>query len=66
MREIIGVIAHLLGRNVRVQVDPGRLRPVDKQVQVACTDTLHATVGWRPSLPLRDGLARLLRFEALL
>jgi len=66
MREIIGVIAELLGRDVRVQVDPARLRPVDKQVQVACTDTLHATVGWRPSLPLRDGLAHLLRFEALL
>ena len=58
-------MAELLGREIRVEIDPARLRETDKQVQVADMTALRQLLGWAPSTDLREAMVRLLRFEKL-
>jgi GDP-4-dehydro-6-deoxy-D-mannose reductase len=51
-----GLLAH--GRvPVRVEVDPGRLRPVDVPRIVANCARFRASTGWQPTIPLAQTLA---------
>ncbi len=65
MEELIALIAELTGRPIRVETDPSRFRKADKLVQTADLTLLEATLGWRPTRPIPEGLADLLRFEGL-
>jgi GDP-4-dehydro-6-deoxy-D-mannose reductase len=45
---------------IRVEVDPGRFRPVESAAQIADCRRLQARTGWRPLIPLQQTLADLL------
>lgn len=64
--EVIDTIAGILGRPIKIEIDPARLRAVDKPHQRADTRRLEAVTGMLPRHSLETGLRQLLRHEALL
>lgn len=66
VQEAVDILGELLGEPLRVVQDPARMRPVDKPHQRADVSKLEATLGWKPTVSLREGLTRWLRHEGLL
>ena len=60
IRELTDMIFELTGTKHPVDVEKIRLRPEASEVDRLCADsrTLSALTAWRPSVPLREGLAR--------
>ena len=60
IRDLAKTIFELTGSRCAVEVDGQRLRPEASEVERLCADsrTLRDLTGWRPEVPLRDGLAR--------
>lgn len=65
VEDLVSIMAHLLGKQLRVEVDPERFRPADKMIQTARIDGMVEATGWRPSFDLRRGLRTLLQYEGL-
>lgn len=66
VQEAVDILGELVGEPLRVIQDPARMRPVDKPHQRADVSQLEATLGWKPTVSLREGLTRWLRHEGLL
>lgn len=66
MQEVIDLIGELLGRPLRVETDPAKVRPVERAHLQADVSRLRALIGWTPHADLRRGLAALLRSEGLM
>ncbi len=58
VREVVGIIQHILRSKVRVEVDPARIRPAKSEVERLVCDArkLTALTGWSPGIPLEQGL----------
>jgi len=48
--------------NIRVEVDPDRLRPIDADLQVPDTRKFCAHTGWRPEIPFETTMSDLLDY----
>ncbi|HLL82817.1 MAG TPA: GDP-mannose 4,6-dehydratase [Longimicrobium sp.] len=62
MREVLDALVAASGADVRVEVDPERVRPVDVPLLLGDGSRLRA-LGWAPEIPLRRTLADLLAAE---
>jgi GDP-4-dehydro-6-deoxy-D-mannose reductase len=62
MREVLDALVEISGAEVRVEVDPERVRPVDVPLLLGDGSRLRA-LGWTPEIPLRRTLADLLAAE---
>ena len=62
--EIVELVGELLGVALEVETDAARVRPEASEVRVLISDPSRARelLGWEPSVPLRDGLERTLRW----
>ena len=62
--EIVELVGELLGTPLVVETDAARVRPEASEVRVLVSDPSRARelLGWEPSVPLRDGLERTLRW----
>ena len=49
-------------KDIKVEVDPARLRPSDVTLQIPCVDKFAAATGWRPEIPAKKTLADMLEF----
>ena len=49
-------------RDIRVEVDPDRLRPIDADLQVPNTAKFQAHTGWKPEIPYEKTLLDLLDY----
>ena len=49
-------------RNIRVETDPERLRPIDADLQVPDTAKFRAHTGWAPQIPFRQTMLDLLEY----
>ncbi len=47
---------------IRVEVDPDRLRPIDADLQVPNTAKFHAHTGWKPEIPFEKTIRDLLDY----
>ena len=58
--ELAGEILRQVGRPVRIEVDPARLRPEKSEVQRLLSDNSLAgeRLGWQPQVGLQEGLRR--------
>lgn len=63
VRDLVGILGGLLGRTLSIELDSARLRPVDKETQVADISLLKKMTGWEPTVTLEAGLQNLLTFE---
>jgi len=50
------------GNEIRVEVDPDRLRPIDADLQVPDTSKFSAHTGWKPQIPFEQTMADLLDY----
>lgn len=62
MRAVLDMLVELSGAEVRVEVDPERVRPVDVPLLLGDGARIRA-LGWAPEIPLRQTLADLLAAE---
>jgi NAD dependent epimerase/dehydratase len=58
--DLVAAIGKLIGREVRVELDPQRVRPAGSEVDRLVADNRRAKdlLGWEPKVPLEEGLAR--------
>lgn len=60
------MLDHLLGlstrKDIRVETDPGRLRPIDADLQVPDTAKFRSHTGWEPRIPFAQTMADLLDY----
>jgi nucleoside-diphosphate-sugar epimerase len=54
------MIIDLIGRDVEIEIDPARLRPVNSEVHRLLADNsrAHEGLGWYPRIALIDGLSK--------
>lgn len=64
VREILEALVAMSPRRseIRVEVDPARLRPIDADLQVPDTLKFEKHTGWRPEIPFEQTLADLLDY----
>ena len=62
--ETVELVGELLGTALEVETDTARVRPEASEVRVLVSDPSRARelLGWEPTVPLRDGLERTLRW----
>ena len=65
MQEVIDMIGEILGKPLPVEIDPARVRPVERAHLQADVARLKALIGRAPADDLRRGLTRLLTVEGL-
>jgi len=64
MRTIVERLVRASGADIRVEVDPARLRPTDPPEIVGDASRLHETTGWRPEIAIDTMLDDLYRWHA--
>lgn len=64
MADTLQTIARLMGKDVKFEVDPQRLRPSKSEVFRLCGDNTKITTltGWMPLVSLEEGLKRTIRW----
>lgn len=62
MREILGMLLSLSSADVKVNVDPKRLRPSDVPILLSDSSKFRKLTGWKPKIPLRQSLQDLLDY----
>jgi UDP-glucose 4-epimerase len=66
MQEVVERISSLIGKPLRIETDPSKLRPVERPHLQADVSMLRSLIGWAPHADLSRGLGELLRFEGLI
>lgn len=62
MKEVLDMLLSVSKVNVKIEVDPLRLRPSDVPILLSdCTKFVNLT-GWKPKIPFRDSLQDLLNY----
>ena len=56
------LIAMSMVKNIKVEIDPARLRPSDVTLQIPCVDKFVEATGWKPEIPFDKTLADTLEF----
>jgi GDPmannose 4,6-dehydratase len=60
------MLRHLLSlaktKNISIEVDPGRLRPIDADLQIPDTKKFSKHTGWKPEIPFEKTMADLLEY----
>lgn len=63
VREMLDHLLSLSSRkDIRIETDPNRLRPVDADLQVPDTSKFRAHTGWEPEIPFEKTMADLLEY----
>lgn len=62
IREILGLIASMSDKDIKVEVDSNKIRPVDVPVIEADIAKLNALTGWRPEIPLEQTVRETLEY----
>jgi len=66
-RTVGSILEHLIAlspkrADIRVEVDPDRLRPIDADLQVPDTSKFEKHTGWRPEIPFEQTMRYLLDY----
>lgn len=64
--DLIGILGEILGLEISVEVDPGRVRAVERPHLQAGIERLRSATGWQPRVHLRNGLIDLCVGEGML
>jgi len=63
VREMLNVLISMSRvQNIKVEVDPARLRPIDADLQVPNTAKFKAHTGWEPEIPFLQTMSDLLDY----
>lgn len=64
VEEIVSILSALLHYRGSIDVDPGKIRPNERQVLVASNERLKLLTAWKPQYSLEDGLAETVSYYA--
>jgi len=56
------LISYSTCKNIEVEIDPERLRPIDADLQVPDTRKFRAHTGWAPQIPFEATMRDLLQY----
>lgn len=56
IRELAKLIAEVIGKEIRITIDPSRLRPSDVETLVCNYNKASRLLGWNPTISIREGL----------
>ena len=56
VRQLVDTLGDVLGRRLRIEQDPERVRPIERMHLVADIERARRELGWTPRLGLREGL----------
>lgn len=62
IREILDKIISLSSKEIKVEIDPNKLRPVDVPIIEADTDKLYQLTGWEPEISLEQTIRETLEY----
>lgn len=62
IREILDLIISLSDTDIRVEIDPNKIRPVDVPIIEADITKLNQATGWKPIIPLRQTIQETLDY----
>jgi nucleoside-diphosphate-sugar epimerase len=66
MQEVVERLATLTGKPLKVEIDPAKVRPVERMHLQADVAALRSMIGWAPHGDLSRGLRELLVFEGVI
>jgi len=61
-QDLLNIMLAKARREIRVEVDPKRYRPVDVEAVIADSSKFRRQTGWKPSIPLEVTLDRVLNY----
>lgn len=62
MREILDMLIGMSSANVKIEIDPERLRPSDVPILESDCSKFHELTGWEPRIPFKQSLEDLLDY----
>jgi GDP-4-dehydro-6-deoxy-D-mannose reductase len=62
MQDLLNMMLKKANREIRVEVDPKRYRPVDVEAIIADSTKFEKQTGWKPRIPLESTLERVLNY----
>lgn len=62
IREILEMIIALSDRDIRIEIDKNKLRPVDVPIIEADISKIHSLTGWKPKIPLKQTIEETLNY----
>lgn len=62
IKEVLDLIIALSGRNIKIEIDRNKLRPVDIPVIEADISKIRGLTGWEPKIPLRQTIEETLNY----
>lgn len=62
IKEVLDMLLELTRANVKIEIDPKRLRPSDVQILQADYSKFRKLTGWEPQIPFRQSLQDLLDY----
>lgn len=65
IRKILNMIISMSVKEIRVEIDPNKIRPVDVPIIEADITKLHELTGWQPQIPLEQTIKETLDFWRL-
>ena len=58
IKEIVSLIAEIMGKEVSLEVDPLRFRPYDVDTLICDYERATKLLGWKPEITVREGLEK--------
>lgn len=62
IRQILDLIVSMSDKDIRVEVDPNKIRPVDVPIIEADITKLNQLTGWKPEIPLKQTIQETLDY----
>lgn len=62
IRQILDMIISMSVKEIRVEIDPNKIRPVDVPIIEADITKLHDLTGWQPQIPLEQTIRETLDY----
>ena len=58
IKDLVDLIAEIMGKKVSIEVDPSRFRPYDVDTLVCDYERATKLLGWKPEITVREGLEK--------
>ena len=58
IKDLVDLIAEIMGKKVSIEVDPSRFRPYDVDTLVCDYERATKLLGWKPEISVREGLEK--------
>lgn len=65
VKEVVSMIADIIGQPIEIITDPARVRKVERMHLMSDNSKIKKAIGWEPRISLKEGFRKLLQFDGL-